>query len=85
MPAMAMGATVVDRDFTWTKQRTAGKSSFATSGWLTVFEKFDELNKGGCFAQPLGTSEDVARNRSSPPARPSASSGRRARSRSSRP
>jgi raffinose/stachyose/melibiose transport system substrate-binding protein len=62
MPAMAMGATVVDRDFKWTDQRTAGKTSFATSGWLTVFEKFDQLNKGGCFSSPLGTPEEVARN-----------------------
>src|SRR4051812_13448075 len=57
MPAMAMGATVIDRDMAWTEQRTAGKSAFATSGWLTVFEKFQEMNKGGCFSQPLGTSE----------------------------
>jgi raffinose/stachyose/melibiose transport system substrate-binding protein len=62
MPAMAMGATVIDRDMAWTEQRTAGKSAFATSGWLTVFEKFQEMNKGGCFSQPLGTSEDVARS-----------------------
>lgn len=61
MPAMAMGATVIDRDFTWTKQRAAGQSTFSTSGWLTVLEKFAALNDGGCFNKPLGTSEDVAR------------------------
>jgi raffinose/stachyose/melibiose transport system substrate-binding protein len=62
MPAMTMGATVIDRDMSWTEQRTAGKSSFATSGWLTVFDKFEAMNKSGCFSQPLGTSEDVARS-----------------------
>jgi raffinose/stachyose/melibiose transport system substrate-binding protein len=62
MPAMTMGSTVIDRDMAWTEQRTAGKTSFATSGWVTVFEKFQEMNKGGCFVQALGTSEDVARS-----------------------
>ncbi|MBV9539157.1 MAG: extracellular solute-binding protein [Acidisphaera sp.] len=60
MPAMAMGATVIDRDFAWTEQRTAGKTSFATSGWLMVFEKLDAMRSAGCFMRPLGTSEDVA-------------------------
>lgn len=62
MPAMTMGSTIIDRDMGWTEQRTAGKSAFATSGWLTVFEKFQEMNKSGCFVQALGTSEDVARS-----------------------
>ena len=62
MPAMAMGATVIDRDLAWTELRTAGKSRFAESGWLTVFEKFHQLVQSGCFYQPLGTSEDVARS-----------------------
>ena len=61
MPAMAMGATVIDRDLTWTGERTAKRSSFATSGWLTVFEKFKELSDANCFSKPLGASEDVAR------------------------
>lgn len=61
MPAMAMGATVIDRDLAWTTERTAKRSTFATSGWLTVFEKFDELSKANCFNKPLGASEDVAR------------------------
>jgi raffinose/stachyose/melibiose transport system substrate-binding protein len=62
MPAMAMGATEIDRDWAWTEQRTAGKSSFAESGWLKVFEKFQQMSQGGCFSQPLGTSEDIARS-----------------------
>ena len=62
MPAMAMGATVIDRDLAWTKTRAAGQSTFATSGWLTVFEKFKELSDNDCFAKPLGTSEDIARS-----------------------
>src|SRR4051794_16289964 len=62
MPAMTMGATVIDRDMAWTEQRTAGKSTFETSGWLTVFEKFQEMNKGGCFVQALGASEEIARS-----------------------
>jgi len=61
MPAMAMGATAIDRDFTWTEKRTARQSTFSTSGWLTVFEKFKQLNDSGCFNKPLGASEDVAR------------------------
>jgi ABC-type glycerol-3-phosphate transport system substrate-binding protein len=62
MPAMAMGSTVIDRDMAWTEQRTAGKTAFATSGWLTVFEKFQEMNKSGCFVQALGASEEIARS-----------------------
>jgi len=62
MPAMAMGATVIDRDLTWTATRTAGESTFATSGWLTVFEKFKEMADNDCFSKPLGTNEDIARS-----------------------
>jgi raffinose/stachyose/melibiose transport system substrate-binding protein len=59
---MAMGATVIDRDLIWTAERTAGSTTFSTSGWLTVFEKFAELRDADCFNRPLGTSEDVARS-----------------------
>lgn len=61
MPAMAMGATVIDRDLAWTTERTAKRSTFATSGWLTVFEKFKQLSDANCFNKPLGASEDIAR------------------------
>ena len=77
MPAMAMGATVIDRDWAWTELRTAGKSSFAESGWLTVFQKFQQMSQGGCFSQPLGTSEDIARLVARQPEKRSASSVRR--------
>ena len=61
MPAMTMGAhgdrprhgldRAADRRQVQLRHAPAGSR---------VFEKFQEMNKGGCFVQALGTSEDVA-------------------------
>jgi raffinose/stachyose/melibiose transport system substrate-binding protein len=42
-------------------QMAAGKATFAGSAWVTVFEKYQEMNKEGCFQKdPLGTTYENA-------------------------
>ena len=41
--------------------QAAGKVKFTTSQWTAALQKFDDMNKAGCFSKsPLGTSLDVA-------------------------
>jgi raffinose/stachyose/melibiose transport system substrate-binding protein len=61
MPAMVMGATLMDKDESWMDLRNAGDTSFADSEWVSVFDRINQMNEEGCFSRPLGTSEDVAR------------------------
>jgi raffinose/stachyose/melibiose transport system substrate-binding protein len=61
MLPFALGATLVPDTKQFIADRTAGKTTFAGSTWLTIFQREYQMLQKGCFAKdPDGTSVNAA-------------------------